>query len=266
MRSALLAVLVLLVAVTAVPVAAAQTGDSVTGQAEVVGSPRPLAVNIAFDAHSGPSGEQPSGTVGGTVPAAITCLRVVGAEATIGMPSSSGLAAIYVKDNRGAGQDEVGVALALPPNLPTLCPDPAALSAVLGIGPVPITSGDIVVTDAPAHRMVGKGSVPSLSPGGPTASYAYILNCDPTPNAPFEVRFGTQRFRLTSVISSSCTDLNGPIHEGTGSGTLTSGGPGVIQWAFADGGAGGMSDFATCAVVMLGYPPPGGGLADLWVP
>ena len=95
-------------------------------------------------------------------------------------------------------------------------------------------------------RIVGKGS---LSGGGKTASYAYIVRCDPAANAtaPFEVRFGTQRFRLTGTSSVSCTDdpaVTTPAagfdtQTGSGTGTLTTGGPATIQWKFVDGGAGG---------------------------
>jgi streptogramin lyase len=105
-------------------------------------------------------------------------------------------------------------------------------------------------------RMVGKGSINGTT-GGPS-SYAYILNCNAAANtnAPFEVRFGTQRFRLTSASATSCT--NDPAvttppagfdtMTGTGTGTLTTGGPGTIQWKFVDGGLGGANDSAQITI------------------
>jgi hypothetical protein len=100
-----------------------------------------------------------------------------------------------------------------------------------------------------ARRMVGKGSV---SGTGGTAAYAYILRCDAAQNAnaPFEVRFGTQRFRLTSATSVTCSDdpaVTTPgagfdTMTGSGTGTLTTGGPGTVQWKFVDAGLGGASD------------------------
>jgi hypothetical protein len=98
------------------------------------------------------------------------------------------------------------------------------------------------------RRMVGKGSV---SGTGGTASYAYILNCASASNtnAPFEVRFGSQRFRLTSTSSVSCTNdpavTNSAAFDtmtGTATGTLTTGGPGTAQFTFVDGGLGGAND------------------------
>jgi hypothetical protein len=106
--------------------------------------------------------------------------------------------------------------------------------------------GEITVA---RRRMVGKGSVTG---GGRTAAYAYILNCNAAANAnaPFEVRFNGQRFRLTSTNTVSCTDdpaVTTPAAGfdtmiGTGAGTLTTGGPGFVQFAFVDGGTGGASD------------------------
>jgi hypothetical protein len=84
------------------PAASGQTGDSVTGNARIdspvqPGSP-PFTVSFSFDAHSGPSGENPTGTAaaaiatpfgnfgaGGTV----TCLNVSGTQATLGTSASS---------------------------------------------------------------------------------------------------------------------------------------------------------------------------------
>jgi hypothetical protein len=138
MRSSLLAVLALSVAfIAAVPVANAQTGDSVTGQAQVrLGS---LVFGFSFDAHSGPSGEQPSGTVNGS---AVTCLNVSGNQAIIGTTTN----AFFVEDNDSVGQDRVGAEFFSI----TTCPNPATISGTpLTFGPFRITSGDIVIHDAP---------------------------------------------------------------------------------------------------------------------
>ena len=112
----------------------------------------------------------------------------------------------------------------------------------------------MTIVDVPARRMVGKGSLS----GGKTASYAYIVSCSSArnANAPFEVRFGTQRFRLTSTSSVSCTNdpaVTTPAagfdtQTGSGTGTLTTGGPGTIQWKFVDGGAGGANDSAQITI------------------
>ena len=91
--------------------------------------------------------------------------------------------------------------------------------------------------------------------------------------APFEVRFGTQRFRLTGTSSVSCTDdpaVTTPAagfdtQTGSGTGTLTTGGPATIAWKFVDGGAGGANDRAQItirnaanAVVFQGSAAPPG--------
>jgi hypothetical protein len=122
--------------------APAQAQDSVTGTAST-GEGRAF-VEFTFDAHSGPSGENPTGTVHidallidlGFLP--VTCLNVSGNRATVVVAfpiSDPAGAVIWVED----GPD--GVTLNIVDVLPTACPvttDPL----------VPIGSGDIVVTDA----------------------------------------------------------------------------------------------------------------------
>jgi hypothetical protein len=144
MRRTLLGILASSLAITGfVPAAHAQSGDSVTGQAQVQGSPpRPFVFNFSFDAHSGPSGEQPSGTVNG---APVTCLNVSGNQATIGAAIPGSAALFFVEDNNGAGQDRLAVAPFLPAPV-TVCPDPTLIST---IPLIQITSGDITVVDAP---------------------------------------------------------------------------------------------------------------------
>jgi hypothetical protein len=148
LRRSLLAILASSVAlIGVVPAANAQTGDSVTGQAQFRPAMGTLVFDFSFDAHSGPSGEQPSGTVNG---AAVTCLNVSGNEAIIGTTANSGQtnAVLFVEDNDGAGQDRVGVEPFFPAPL-TVCPDPDIVTGPLTFGPFRITSGDIVVVDAP---------------------------------------------------------------------------------------------------------------------
>jgi hypothetical protein len=125
--------------------------DFVTGTAgSFIGFSR--TVN-SFDAHSGPSGENPRGTTETRGPrfllqGTVTCLAVDANRATIGVAIASNptdvIAGLYfVEDNDGEGQDRLsfvsqgGVA-------PTVCPSPP-----LFFTPPPITEGDITVHDAP---------------------------------------------------------------------------------------------------------------------
>jgi hypothetical protein len=103
-----------------------------------------------FDAHGGPSGEQPTGTVRidvqfdyGTEPFAtgqVTCLNVSGNRATIGAEFGFGVV-FAVEDNDGAGQDGLSL-LTVGPPAPSVCPQ------VPSIAPSPIFGGDITVHDA----------------------------------------------------------------------------------------------------------------------
>ncbi len=114
-------------------------------------------------------------------------------------------------------------------------------------------------------RMVGKGSATSL--GGGTASYAYVVPCNAVAGSvpPFEIRvsggrFNGQRFRLTSVKFTTCTDdpavpsPAGGVDTQTGIGSLS--GPGGQQlgigWIFVDGGPGGANDFV---YILVAVPP-----------
>jgi hypothetical protein len=143
MRRFLLVILALCLGMTNFASAAtAQTGDSVTGQAQII--IRGLTfVDLSFDAHSGPSGEQPRGTVSGV---AVTCLNVSGNQATVGLADG---VLLFVEDNDGAGEDRLGAETRLSAPV-TLCPDPAVVLATgLLVGPLAITSGDITAVDAP---------------------------------------------------------------------------------------------------------------------
>ncbi len=112
-------------------------------------------------------------------------------------------------------------------------------------------------------RMVGKGALTDPATGT-TGSYAYIMSCDPTrPAGPFEVRYGTHRFRLTTVHGVSCADYSNvttpaagfDTQTGTGTGTLD-GTPGAyIEWTFVDGGLGGLSDSAYISIRVPGSTP-----------
>jgi hypothetical protein len=126
--------------------AQAPAGDSVVGTG--------VAVSRQFivDAHSGPSGESPSGTyqygdgfIGLQGP--VTCLSVTGNRAVVGGQATSpfggsiGVVAVIV-DNGAAGPDTL--VMAMVPTVPLVCP------AGLPAPPAPLTSGNFVVFDAPA--------------------------------------------------------------------------------------------------------------------
>jgi hypothetical protein len=128
--------------------------DFVTGRVFTADPPGiAIAIHTVFDAHSGPSGESPTGTVridvellvpGNFITFAttrVTCLNVTGNRATIGTQSEFGFGTLYfVEDNDGAGQDRQAVLL--PGEVPTVCPanPPTVLSPIFG--------GDITVHDA----------------------------------------------------------------------------------------------------------------------
>ena len=105
---------------------------------------------LVFDAHSGPSGENPAGTVridvqepSGTRTFAtgpVTCLNVSGNRATIGA-RPFGSFVVGVEDNDGAGQDRSGV-IAVGGPVPSVCP------AFPSIALPPIFAGDLTVHDA----------------------------------------------------------------------------------------------------------------------
>jgi hypothetical protein len=114
-----------------------------------------LAIEFDFDVSSGPSGESPSGSGSFFDRAAnfrltfseISCLSVSGNTATFYGPLSDPagfFGKVIVTDNDATG-DIFGIALYTTP--PTCTPDFAGANASSGIGP--ITSGDIVVQDAP---------------------------------------------------------------------------------------------------------------------
>jgi hypothetical protein len=139
-----------MVAALSAALASPPAQDSVTGTASS-GEAREF-VGFTFDAHSGPSGENPTGTVTFdtffTTPHAldVVCLGVSGSRATIIVraPAGSGGPAglsISVRDGGPGATDglEWHPLSALPPDCPA--PDPGL--------PV-VEHGDLVVVDAPA--------------------------------------------------------------------------------------------------------------------
>jgi hypothetical protein len=119
------------------------------GEDFVVGSFSTGGGSFTIDAHSGPSGEDPTGEVRvvtglGAARGRVTCLNVAGNRATIGIefPPGIGSGFFFVEDNDGAGHDrQGGVATS---EVPSVCP--ANPSTTL----LPISRGDITVHDAPA--------------------------------------------------------------------------------------------------------------------
>jgi hypothetical protein len=118
------------------------TEDSVTG----VSSPPEAGSYFRFDAHSGPSGENPTGSVDliatPSFPGDVVCLRVSGNRATIGVsvPSLGFLVHFWVEDNDGPGSDRLATEFASALTCP---PEPGPFSPFY-----PIT-GDLHVVDAP---------------------------------------------------------------------------------------------------------------------
>jgi hypothetical protein len=138
--AALVSLMVAAMAVTG-GAASAQTAtqDSVTGSAGAAGT------QFGFEVHSGPSGENPTGTI--TISAVgtfeVACLSVSANRASmsfrlpnVAMGFVGGV--ISVEDNDGAGQDRLDGRFVT--TLPSECPVP---SEVVN----PIFSGDITVTD-----------------------------------------------------------------------------------------------------------------------
>jgi hypothetical protein len=126
------------------------TRDSVTGFAFALipipnAPPNAFEVDFDFDASSGPSGEDPTGTVmmfpldGGPV----TCLNVNGIDAVVGIAApttTNGGFLIYVSDgNPGGGFDTLELVPVTGP--PEVCPAPFSPNMAIFIG-------DITVIDA----------------------------------------------------------------------------------------------------------------------
>jgi hypothetical protein len=134
----LLAVLVAGVVCSLPSVAAGQvpTADSVTGRGTFTGG-----LEFRFDAHSGPSGENPTGTVtlGFFEPGAVTCLHVEGNIAFIQINTPTFQFPVTMKVTDGT-PDRVDSAPA------SGQPGPCGGAAAVVVQQV--ATGDIVVTDA----------------------------------------------------------------------------------------------------------------------
>jgi hypothetical protein len=108
------------------------------------------SIDFTFDAHSGPSGESPGGTVtvrllgGSGTPIEVSCLSVSGNRAAIiaKVPPNLAIAGfeIAVEDVGPAGQDKLQWNVLY--SLPATCPVPT------GVLPA-AERGDVVVVDAP---------------------------------------------------------------------------------------------------------------------
>jgi hypothetical protein len=152
MRRILVVAAVALVAAAIAPFpSAAQTPvqDSVSGDVTLGGDS--TIHRLTIDARSGPSGEDPTGTVStsgidGQFSGTVTCLNVVGNDATVvyRVPGFQQPSAVEIVDFAGTpGQPDV---VAFP-----ILSDPADCRSAPTRPrfPVAITSGDLVVTDAP---------------------------------------------------------------------------------------------------------------------
>jgi hypothetical protein len=146
LRSTFLALVVVgVIGAPAVSQAQAPGEDSVTGS----GTAGPYT--FAFDAHSGPAGENPTGTATISLTSTpsvftsgpVTCLAVDGNRAVIGIENGPGSltagegTSIEVSDDPDALFFRLVVA---PPS--TCLTDPS------GYEPIPVTSGDITIVDA----------------------------------------------------------------------------------------------------------------------
>jgi hypothetical protein len=130
--------------------AQAPTQDSVTGSF-ITGFSRSDLI-LTFDVHSGPSGENPAGTVeirtfvgGGLGTFAVSCLGVSGNRATVVVPFPQAVPPIpaaivlHVEDN-GTSGDRVNWSFV--PTVPTTCPPPSTVPENLE------PSGDVKLVDA----------------------------------------------------------------------------------------------------------------------
>jgi hypothetical protein len=149
MRRIVVLALAMVVAAVAVPGASSQTPalDSVMGSG-TAGETRADVFLFQIDAHSGPSGENPSGSVhitpgeiGQPFGGPITCLAVTGNVATLNFetqPGSTSVATLVATDSPAGDQ----VAYVGGGRAPTDC------SPVTNPPNQPLNGGDIVVVDA----------------------------------------------------------------------------------------------------------------------
>jgi hypothetical protein len=187
--------------------AQAPTGDSVVGHGV---APYNGIKDFEVDAHSGPSGESPSGTyfygdgfLGLNGP--VTCLSVTGNRAVVGGQGTNpidgspiGLVAVIV-DNGPVGPDTLQTQVT--PTVPFICP-----AGLLGTA-APLSSGDFVVVDALVHPTSTSVSCsPSVfAPGGATVCSATVTD---TASSGQSTPTGTVSFSNSAVGSlygSPCT-------------------------------------------------------------
>jgi hypothetical protein len=149
MRNTVVLALAASVVAIAVPAASAQTaaGDSVTGSG-TAGETRADVFEFQIDAHSGPSGENPAGSVhispgeiGQPFGGPITCLAVMGNVATLNFeaqPGSNSVATLVAIDSPTGDQ----IAYVGGGRAPTDC------SPVTNPPSQPLNGGDITIVDA----------------------------------------------------------------------------------------------------------------------
>jgi hypothetical protein len=138
------------VAVAVMPLGPGVAGGQIATEDAVTGTTTLVLDDIIFDAHSGPSGEDPTGTVtvlaAGRFPAVaqVTCLRVIDNHASIGttLGTDPRFFLWFVEDNDSIGSDRF--AFLETSDLPIACPS----GPPPGVPLITIGSGDIMVTDA----------------------------------------------------------------------------------------------------------------------
>jgi hypothetical protein len=162
MRTFALASLALALAIVPAPPAVAQepqvpTQDSVTGTGSFFSTPPPFGLSFSFDAHSGPSGENPTGTAFGTARAPflefssggqVACLNVSGQRATVGASSNfnGNIDQFFFVTSDGF----VRWGILEPGTTVSGCPLESAGLAFSFVVERTMTSGGFVIVDAPA--------------------------------------------------------------------------------------------------------------------
>ena len=159
-RGSALAVVAVALAGLVVPsvAPAAPTEDSVAGTATTLGTdvPGSPVVDWAFSVTSGPSGENPSGTVRAAQPPSdttffagpVTCLNVHGTVALLTVQTPQfGPVSVRVTDNAGTGAPDLIESTPSSPSATCTVPEAAYIRHDA------VTSGDIVVIDAPTTSL-----------------------------------------------------------------------------------------------------------------
>jgi hypothetical protein len=152
MRMSVTVLVVVVIGMLLVPGAAAQapTQDSVTGSGSAWDPPPiiSLAFDFEIDAHSGPSGEDPTGQVTlrlsipvtDVVTGPVTCLVVNGNVATMNFQDPRGIATVEVTDSPSGDHMKISPSLRQPGDCSPL---------LLNAAGAEVYAGDLVVTDAP---------------------------------------------------------------------------------------------------------------------